>query len=237
MSGVASRNPRRSKIMEATSCKKLAFALVVMALALTIGSGVAWAQLTPSNQPVFEFTYFSNARQALDGKVRIVNGGSAATVDAASPDGDLCAFIYVFFKENISECCGCLIAADGGLELSINKDLTGNPVSGPALTKGVIKLVSATPNVGGACDPDELQASGSQSCSGPGPNPNCPAPELGAWATHVQTTLPNLSFPVSEDEFWHATLSDAEAKALASGCAAIGAVSGTKGICSCGTAQ
>jgi hypothetical protein len=49
--------------------------------------------------------------------------------------------------------------------------------------------------------------------------------------------LPNLSFPASEEEFLPDTLSDAEAGALASGCAAIGTVGGTKGICSCGIAQ
>jgi hypothetical protein len=183
-------------------------------------------------QPVYQFSYFSNGRQALDGHVRIVNGGSSATNNGISPDGDLCAFIYVFFKEKISECCGCLVTADGGLELSINNDLTGNPVSGPPLTKGVIKIVSATPS-GGACDPDEVLAAGSGSC----PGPNCATPGLGAWATHVQAQLPNQSFPVSEDEFWRATLSDSEINALQAACTAIGTVSATKGVCSCGTAQ
>ena len=56
-------------------CKMLAFAVLVTSLALTVGSGVASAQS-------FRYTYFSNARQALDGKVRLVNGGSAATTNA-----------------------------------------------------------------------------------------------------------------------------------------------------------
>jgi hypothetical protein len=228
-------------------CKVLVFAALVTSLALTVGSGVAWAQTSPtrvgapttSNQPVFEFTYFSNARQALDGRVRIVNGGSAATTNAVSPDGDLCAFIYVFFKENISECCGCLVTADGGLELSINRDLTGNPVSGPLLTRGVIKLVSATPN-GNVCDPSKLLPASSFACficSLGGSCADCPAAGLSAWATHIQAVLPNQSFPASEEEFSSDTLSDAEAGALAKGCGAIGTAAGTKGICSCGTAQ
>jgi hypothetical protein len=211
----------------------LAFAVLVTSLALTVGSGVAWAQITqPATQPVFHYTYFSNARLALDGKVRIVNGGLAATTNAVSPDGDLCAFIYVFYRENMSECCGCLVSANGGLELSINKDLTGNPVSAPSLTKGVIKIVSATPN-SGSCDPDELLVPSSASC----PGQNCAAPKLGAWVTHIQETLPNQAFPASEEEFTSDTLSDAEATGLANGCTSIGTVSQTKGICSCGTQQ
>jgi hypothetical protein len=208
-------------------CKMLAFAVLVTSLALTVGSGVA------SAQSAFRYTYFSNARQALDGKVRLVNGGSTAATTATSPDGDLCAFIYVFFKETMSECCGCLVSVNGGRELSINKDLTGNPVSGPLLTRGVIKLVSATPN-NGACDPDELLPSGGGAC----PGPDCPAGKLGAWATHIQAVLPNQSFPASEEEFSSDFLSDAEAGALASECVAVGTVGGTtKGICSCGTEQ
>jgi hypothetical protein len=206
-------------------CKMLAFAVLVTSLALTVGSGVASAQS-------FRYTYFSNARQALDGKVRLVNGGSAAATTAVSPDGDLCAFIYVFNREIMSECCGCLVSVNGGLELSINKDLTGNPVSGPFLTRGVIKLVSATPN-SGVCDPDELLPTSSASC----PGPNCPSAKLGAWATHIQAVLPNQSFPASEEEFSSDTLSDAEAGSLASGCTSIGALSATKGVCTCGTQQ
>jgi hypothetical protein len=216
-------------------CKVLALAALVTSLALTVGSGVAWAQQPQPVQPVFEFTYFSNARQILDGKVRIVNGGSAATNNGVSPDGDLCAFIYVFNKEKMSECCGCLVTVDGGLELSINKDLTSNPAGGTLLTKGVIKLVSAFP---GTCNPGFLLPTGDVACATSPPTGACPTPELGAWATHVQATLPNLSFPVSEEEFWPATLSDAEARALGQECSSIGSgVPGVKGTCSCGTPQ
>jgi hypothetical protein len=228
--------------MKATFCKKLAFAVVVMALAATVGSGVAWAQTTQPTQPVYQFTYFSNGRQILDGKVRIVNGGSNANGTAQSPGGDLCANIYVFNKEKLNECCGCLVSVDGGLELSINKDLTGNPKSGSPVAKGVIKLISTVPQlINGAevCDPTFTRfASDSVNCPGGPPGTNvaqCPTPGLRAWATHVQAQLPNLSFPVSEEEFGPATLSDSEVAALNYQCGLIG-TSG-KGVCSCGTAQ
>jgi hypothetical protein len=224
--------------MEATFCKKLAFGVVIMALALTVGSGITWAQVTQPTQPVFEFTYFSNARQALDGRVRIVNGGSAANGTAAAPGGDLCAFIYVFFQEKMSECCGCLVTSDGGRDLSINKDLTSNPVTGPQLSKGVIKMISVLPSgsFGGPeiCDPTFVLFPSSGSCPG---SQTCATPELGAWVTHVQAVLPNLSFPVTEEEFWPATLSDAEVASLNLQCGNIHSSGAGKGICSCGTSQ
>jgi hypothetical protein len=215
--------------------KVLALGALVTSLALTLGSGVAWAQ---QDSP-FQLTYFANARQALDGKVRIVDGGSAATGTGVSPDGDLCAFIYVFFQEKMSECCGCLVTVDGGRELSINNNLTSNPAGGALLTKGVIKLVSALPGTNSAggetCFPTTVIPTSSGSCPGAA---GCPTPGLGAWATHVQAQLPNQSFPVSEEEFWGATISDAEANALARECSLIGSgVPGAKGTCSCGTPQ
>jgi hypothetical protein len=227
-------------------CKVLALATLVTSLALTVGSGVAWAQgitgnapITTNVQPVFEFTYFANARQALDSNVRIVNGGSSATSTAISPDGDLCAMFYVFFREKMSECCGCLVTVDGGRELSINNNLTSNPAGGTLLTKGVIKLVSVLPGTNSAggetCFPSTIMPRSSSSCPGAA---GCPAPELAAWATHVQAQLPNQSFPVSEEEFWPAALSDAEVAALDNECSLIGrGAPGVKGTCSCGAAQ
>jgi hypothetical protein len=224
--------------MEATFCKKLAFAVVVMALALMVGSGVAWAQITQPTQPVYQFTYFSNGRQILDGKVRIVNGGQQVNGTTAAPGGDLCAMIYVFNKEKMSECCGCLVTSDGGLELSINKDLTNNPKTGAPLTKGVIKLVSTYPSVPVYLGPEICDATfvlHPSLCSDGGGTQTCPTPGLRAWATHIQAQLPNLSFPVSEEEFGPGALADNEVSELNFQCGNIG-TSG-KGVCSCGTEQ
>jgi hypothetical protein len=222
-------------------CKLLALAALVTSLALTVGSEVAWAQQPQPTQPVFQFTYFANGRQALDGHVRIVNGGSNASSSGIIPNGDLCANIYVLFKENMLECCSCLVTTDGGLQLSINHDLTSNPFKGAAPTNGVIKLISTVPQIingGEVCETPVLPLSDTNDCPGTGAGSNnreCPTPELGAWATHVQAQLPNQSFPVSEEEFWPATLSDSEVFALDNECAAIGSGIGSKGTCTCGT--
>jgi hypothetical protein len=209
--------------MEATFCKKLPFRVVVMALALMVGSGVAWAQTLPTAMPVapaadavYQVTYFSNARQALDGKVRVVNDGTLSGFD---PAGDICVNFYVFSNEELEECCACKLTPNGGGELSINNDLTSNPLSPSPLKKGVIKLLS---NSGGPCNASS-------------PSSTNLTRGLRAWVTHVQAVLPNLSFPVSEEEFQNGELSATELAKLTGFCAFIQANGSSFGICKCGT--
>jgi hypothetical protein len=59
---------------------------------------------------------------------------------------------------------------------------------------------------------------------------------LRAWVTHVQAVLPNLSFPVTEEEFQNGELSANELAHLTGFCAFIQANDSGKGICSCGSA-
>jgi hypothetical protein len=210
--------------MEATFCKKLAFRVVVMALALMVGSGVAWAQAaspttapaTPPSDAVYQVTHFANARQALDGKVRVIDDGALSGFD---PAGRICVNFYVFSNEELEECCACQLTPNGGRELSINNDLTSNPGSGPAPKKGVIKVLS---NSGGPCDPAT-------------PTSSNLTRGLHAWATHVQVVLPNLSFPVTEEEFQNGELSATELAKLTGFCRFIQANDAGRGICSCGT--
>jgi hypothetical protein len=205
--------------MEATFCKRLAFAVVVVALALTVGSAVASAQDGP-----YQLTYFTNARQILDGKVRVVNDGASATVALPVANGQLCANFYVLSNEELSECCACSLTIDGGRELSINNDLTSNPGSGaPLLKKGVIKVL-ATSLPSGGCNAATV-----------GTGTNLLTTGLNAWITHVQAVLPNLSFPVTEEEFPQGTLSAAELVRITTLCGFIQISDAGKGICGCGT--
>jgi hypothetical protein len=211
--------------MEATFCKKLASRVVVMALALMVGSGVAWAQSLPTAPPVvppsdavYQLTYFSNARQALDGKVRVIDDGALSGFD---PAGRICVNFYVFSNEELEECCACEVTPDGGRELSINNDLTSNPLTPSPPKKGVIKLLSTLPS-GGTCNPTT-------------PTSGNLVRGLHAWVTHVQAVLPNLSFPVSEEEFQNGELSATELAKLTSFCVFIQVNAGGFGICKCGT--
>ena len=126
--------------------------------------------------------------------------------------------IYVFDpNQELSECCGCAITPDGLLTLSVDSNLTGNPLTGSALTSGVIKIISSTPTKWPLCDPTK------------------PVPTTGvsAWGTHIQNQLDTTDFE-TETEFSDSNLSAGELKSLVAKCQAVGVVGSGAGTCSCG---
>ncbi len=159
--------------------------------------------------------YFANANTAgaPDGTLRLNNPGTYAPTGA---NGNICAAIFVFDpQQEMSECCSCLLTPDGLRTLSINGDLTSNPLTGVTLTTGVIKVVSTKPK-GGVCPlPTSLNS----------------VSAVRSWATHIQ----NSNFAVTETGSQDATLSATEQIALAGQCKAIQIVGSGKGVCSCGT--
>jgi hypothetical protein len=108
-----------------------------------------------------------------------------------------------------------LLSPDGLRTLSVNTDLTSNPLTGVLLTTGTIYLIS-TPTVGGAC---------------PLPSTVTPTPAIRAWATHIQ----NGSFAITETASQDATLSSGEQIALQNACHAIKLDGSKHGVCTCGT--
>ncbi len=186
--------------------RKLAV-LCCLSLAVVVFAGMAQAQ------SAYRVDYFANANTggAPDGTLRLDNDGSAA-------GANLCADIFVFdTNEELSECCSCLETPDGLRTLSVNSDLTANPLTGVTLTTGVIKVVAAATS-GGACPvPTHITlVSGG---------------EIQGWATHIQ----NSNFAITETTSQVSNLSAAEESKLAKQCGAIVAVGSGKGICSCGT--
>jgi hypothetical protein len=185
--------------------KLLVACTLVASFALFVGSAAAQAPVggTPN---VYNVDYFSNANTTgnPDGTVRIINPGFSG--------GNLCADIYVFdTNEEMSECCSCTTTPDGILTLSVNGDLTSNPLTGPPLlTNGVIKVVSAATS-GGLC---------------PVPTTPSPAPTLRQWTTHIQNNGTLTENPAQE-----VSLSLSEGKALAAQCAAIVKDGSGHGIC------
>ena len=99
---------------------------------------------------------------------------------------------------------------DGLLTLTVNNDLTSNPLTGVVLNTGVIKIVSAATS-GGLC-----------------PVPTVPSPvaTLREWTTHIQT-----GGTITENPSQEASLSLAEGKALAGQCSAIVKDGSGHGIC------
>ncbi|HKN16895.1 MAG TPA: hypothetical protein VJX47_08135 [Candidatus Sulfotelmatobacter sp.] len=189
--------------------RKLAV-LCTLILALVVFAGMAQAQ-TAATSP-YRVDYFSNANTggAPDGTLRLDNDGAAG--------GNLCADIYVFdSNEELSECCSCLETPDGLRTLSINSDLTANPLTGVVLSTGVIKVVAAAPTAGACPVPNHiaLETNG----------------EIQGWATHIQ----NSNFAETETASQVSFLSATEQTRLARQCGAILSVGSGKGICTCGT--
>ena len=182
--------------------------LVVCTLALALCAGVAMAQQPPDTLKV---DYFANANSAgaPDGTYRITNPGTAG--------GSLCAAIFVFDPDQeLTECCECFVSPDGLRTLSVNTDLTGNPLTGVILTTGVVKIVS-TPTKGGTCPLLPVSIS--------------PIAGIRSWGTHIQ----NGSFAITETASQDATFSAAEQVGLQNQCHAIHLDGSGAGICSCGT--
>src|ERR1700733_2615203 len=180
--------------------------LVVCMLAVAICAGA----VTTPPADTLKVDYFANANTAgaPDGTARIDNPGTAA--------GNVCASIFVFDpNQELSECCSCLLTPDGLRTLSVNTDLTGNPLTGVVLSTGLIKFVSTIP-VAGACPlPTKVNSEAA----------------LRSWTTHIQ----NGNFAITETASQDATLSAGEVTRLQQECTAIRLDGSGRGICSCGT--
>jgi len=178
---------------------------VTLVAALAVLVGTASAQTAPPADTL-KVDYFSNANTsgAPDGTVRILNPGTSG--------GNLCADIFVFdTDEELSECCSCKITPDGLLTLSVDTDLTHDPLTGVVLSTGVIKIVSSLTKAG-LC---------------PLPTVSVPAAGLRAWTTHIQGS----SFSITETASQDATLSTKEQNTLQSQCNAISKVGSGRGVC------
>jgi hypothetical protein len=165
---------------------------------------------TPIPADVYAVNYFSNANTAgaPDGTFRITNPGTSG--------GNLCAQIYVIDQnQEMSECCACLITPNGLQTLSINKDLTSNPLTGVTLATGTIEVVSGVPS-GNTCSPLNGYVT----------------PALRSWGTHIQ----NANFAITETESQAATLTTGNDNLL-NECYAISLDGSGAGTCSCGTGE
>jgi hypothetical protein len=194
---------------------KMLFVVVVVALALVAGSQVARAQSAPITSDVYTVDYYSNANTtgAEDATVRVINPGTTSL--SSSQAADLCALIYVFdANQEMSECCGCQITANGLLTLSVNNNLTSNPLLGTRLHTGVIKIVSSVDAF--PCDPTKIT----------------PTPTLRAWATHIQNKV-GTAFPETEGESQAAVLGAGERTDLAEDCTVLEELGSNAGICNC----
>ena len=158
-------------------------------------------------------SYFSNAHTSgvADATVRLTNPGLTG--------GNLCAEIYVFDQsQQLSECCGCLVSPDGLQTLSVNTDLTGNPLTGVQSTTGVVKIVPADAAVNPSCNPTAI----------------APKASLVAWSTNIQQQSAS-AFAMTETTFQLGPLGDDELAALQNQCSSSFSLGSGQGVCSCAT--
>lgn len=186
--------------------RKLGCSLLILSIALVIGSTAAMAQ------DVYRLNYFSNnVAAAPDATERIDNPGLTY--------GNLCAMIYVFDSDQqMTECCGCVETHNGLRTLSVKRDLTSNPLTGVISNNGVIKIVSAAVN-NSPCDPTANVK---------------PTANLRSWTTHVQNPV-GAAYPITETENSDSTLGATELANLQAQCAFVNILGSGHGICSCGT--
>jgi hypothetical protein len=192
-----------------------------MASALQIGSTTIQAQsngLTGSASltvvPLVLVNYYNRAaalKSGIDGTVRITNPGLT--------QGNLCAMVYVFDQDQeLNECCGCSVSADGMRTLSVLKDLTANTLTGKKPRVGEIKIVPSDPTQNPQCNAGFLT----------------PTSELEGWATHDEPAGGG-TFQATEASFIPVQLSAGEASYLANLCGYAQQLGSGHGVCTCGT--
>ncbi len=164
-----------------------------------------------SKRGVLSNSYFDKSNASgIDANVRVGQSGGGSD--------DICAMVYVFSADQeMSECCGCKITPNGLLTLSLNNDLTSNPLTGKALTRGTVEVVASDVTANPTCDPASLTAKG----------------ELTVWTTHIQAVTVGELPPVAASK---SSASPNEAFLPPENlCQAIQDLGSGQGICTCGT--
>lgn len=162
--------------------------------------------------PQLLVNYFSNnSLTNPDATVQVSNVGMTG--------GPLCAMIYVFdAREEMTECCGCSISADGIRTLSVQNDLTSHPATGVTPQVGIIEIVPAASVTNQSCNASNIS----------------PAGELVGWGTHLQVQATN-TFTSTETPFDIVTLPPTESAVLQGLCGFL--IANAPGICTCGTGE
>jgi uncharacterized protein YjdB len=190
-----------------------AFAEQIGNTTISASSGSVSGSAALTVDPLLAVTYFDNAHVsglAADASVRLSNPGMTG--------GDLCAMVYVFDQnQEMNECCGCVLTPNGLRTLSVNTDLTSNPLTGVTLQTGVIEVAPADLASNPTCNPASITPKGL----------------LSTWATHVQN-FPGNAFVETEDSFQRTPLTDAALTTLQSDCSFVGILGSGHGVCSCG---
>jgi hypothetical protein len=192
--------------------------------------------------------YYGNANTAgfPDAQLNIVNPGSTggySFTDFKTPIGDLCANIYVFTSDQeMVECCSCFISPNGQLQLSLNLNLTANPLANstqvPLPVAGAIKVVSSSPFANDTCTESRTNGGGTSTLDVAGTT-YAAFGSLRAWNTHVRETVGGTTplFTVTETGLRQADLSPdgTELSKIQQQCFFLQNTGSGHGRCTCGS--
>jgi uncharacterized protein YjdB len=213
MTGTVTWSSMQPGIAIVNASGKITAEMVGSTTILAQGSGfTASADITV--MPLITAQYFNRANaqnSGYDSTIELTNPGLTAA-------GNLCAMIYVFdSKQELNECCGCMISDSGLRTLSLLNDLTANPLTGIQPVAGTIEIVSSDPAQNPKCDAGSL----------------APAGEVIAWGTNVQAS--SGQYFVTEEKFATSDLNSTQSTVLATECSMLEKLGSGQGICTCGT--
>jgi len=183
--------------------------------------------------PAFLVRYASNLT-AGDSVINITNtganGASLFGPGFGTAAGNICVDVYAFSPdEQLISCCSCLVTPNGLVNLTGNRDLVSNTLTGIRPNSMVVKLLATLAGTGGS----------GTSCS----NSAATAvranvvPGMLAWgatlhsSTAIDPPLAGTAFSITETPFLPATLSAAEFASITNRCTNIIGNGSTFGIC------
>jgi len=229
-----------------SACRPKVYGLLVLSLLCVCFASSASAQILADTH--YYIGYYGNANMAgfPDAQLNIVNPGSTggySLSDLKTPIGDLCANIYVFTSDQeMVECCSCFISPNGQIQLSLNLNLTANPLANsgvvPVPTAGALKVVSSNPFGNDKCTESLTGGSGTATLD-VAATTYAPNGSLRAWDTHVRQTVGGTTplFTVTETALHQADLSPdgSELSKLQRQCFFLQNTGSGHGRCTCGS--
>ena len=236
---------------------------VLLAITLTLAcfTSAGFAQSTTTsegNNDAYYLAYYGNANMGFpEADLNIVNPGSTggySNDEVGDINGDLCANIYVFkADQELAECCSCYISPNGLRTLTVDGDLTSNPVQNTTAVTvphaGLIKIVSSPTNSSDSCFTTSTNGNGVTLTIPTAATSFSTDGSLRSWITHPRETVTGSSplFTLTEVEFRHADLGlhqygtetrndgGTELYKIQHQCAAIVGNGSGAGICTCGS--
>src|SRR5271157_517399 len=180
------------------------------------------AASTLTVQPLFSTSFFTLPRQVpVAGPQQQAPDTNLRISDPDASTKDLCAMIYVLDQnQQLTECCGCVVSADGLRTLSWQNDLLGNPLTGVKSTSGTVHIVAADYASNPTCNASVISPSGS----------------LVSWSTNL-AAAGNGRYAVQEASATSSPLTDAQISALQAQCYFVQVLGSGYGICTCGVGE